>query len=162
MTVLWVLAVHVSCLQEAELQGSNKEWWQCSNICIVGLWQEVPLLAMPAMVNSVVLQTAGSKNETKGANYNSKIFEENSEKTWGMMSATDGYGFYSDTFARGFGRESEAQGGVFDGMALSNHFLRGYYGQVRSDFFLKQWKQDIQSKEGKVWLQIFWQQNQAL
>lgn len=98
---------------------------------------------MPAMVNPVVLETVGSKNETKGANYDSKIFEENSGKTWGMMSATDGYGFYSNTFGRGFGREfgrgfgreSEAQGGLFDGMALSDHILREYYGQVRSDFF---------------------------
>lgn len=94
---------------------------------------------MPAMVSPVVLQTVGSKNETKGANYNSKIFEDNSEKTWGMMSATDGYGFYSNTFGRGFGRgfgrESEAQGGIFDGMALSDHLLREYYGQVRVIFF---------------------------
>lgn len=87
----------------------------------------------------MVEQTVGSKNETKGANYDSKIFEENSQKTWGMMSATDGYGFYSNTFgrgfSRGFGTESEEQRGISDGMALSDHFLREYYGQVRSDFF---------------------------
>lgn len=49
------------------------------------------------------------------------------EGTLGMMSQRRASGFYSE-FEN---RESEG-GGIYDGMALPDHFLRQYYAQVRN------------------------------
>lgn len=49
------------------------------------------------------------------------------EGTWGRVSHPSGSGYYSAFH----GRESRESGGIFNGMALPDHFLRQYYNQVR-------------------------------
>lgn len=49
------------------------------------------------------------------------------EGTWGRVSHPSGSGLYSEFH----GRESRESGGIFNGMALPDHFLRQYYNQVR-------------------------------
>lgn len=54
------------------------------------------------------------------------------EGTWGMMNQPSGSGLYSEFQ----GRESSVSGGMFDGMALPDHFLRQYYSQVKIYIFI--------------------------
>lgn len=68
-----------------------------------------------AMVPTSVLDSVVSIDGMSGGAYQEGF------SRWGMMNQNNGSGFYSS-------RES----GVFDSMALPDHFLRQYYSQVRS------------------------------
>ncbi len=64
------------------------------------------------------------------AGYQGGFSSGNMGGTWGMMNHSSASGFYSE-FG---GKESAVGGGIFDGMALPDHFLGQYYTQVRNDF----------------------------
>ncbi len=49
------------------------------------------------------------------------------DRTWGMMNQMSGSGI--DEYE---GKESGVVGGIYDGMALPDHFLGQYYTQVRN------------------------------
>lgn len=96
------------------------------------------MLAISPMASLGVKQTMASANQVQGAAYPNEFFNGSSEKALGMISQTDGYGFYSEAFGREYSGMSEAaaaggggRGGIFDHMALSDHFLGQYYIQVK-------------------------------
>lgn len=105
--------------------------------------QAVPLINMTAVDGDAVkIGTAsaamaslpvfdGQKSVASMSGMNGGVFQQrfsSSHKgdTWGMMSQPSGSGFYSDFH----GRESVVGGDMFNGMALSDHFLGQYYNQV--------------------------------
>lgn len=59
-----------------------------------------------------------------------RFFSSHRGDTWGVMSQPSGNGLYSDFH----GRESIVEGSMFNGMALSDHFLGQYYNQVITNF----------------------------
>ncbi|XP_070765423.1 desmoglein-2.1-like [Enoplosus armatus] len=101
---------------------------------------EVPLLNMPTQMDgnvamgmanniSAIAPMAGfdiQKSVTSMDGMNGAVYQEGyRDATWGMRNELNGSGFYS-----GFeDRESGAGGGIYDGMALPDHFLRQYYTQ---------------------------------
>lgn len=93
---------------------------------------------MAPMASLDVKQTIGSANQVQGAAYPNDFLNESSEKALGMISQTAGYGFYTEAFGREYSGMSEAaaDGGMFDHMALSDHFLGQYYTQVKMSKFL--------------------------
>lgn len=52
-------------------------------------------------------------------------------EAFAVMSQPSGSGFYSEFH----GRESVAEGDMFNGMALSDHFLGQYYNQVMTNLY---------------------------
>ncbi|XP_070689057.1 desmoglein-2.1-like [Pempheris klunzingeri] len=80
--------------------------------------------------NSAIMPTAGldfqksvtSMDGMNGAGYQG-FSSGYREGTWGMMNQANGSGFYSEFE----GRESRIEGGLYDGMALPDHFLAQYY-----------------------------------
>lgn len=53
-------------------------------------------------------------------------------ESWGMANQAIGSGLYSEFD----GRESRAGGGMYEGMALPDHFLGQYYSQVSNYFYM--------------------------
>lgn len=88
---------------------------------------------MAPMASLDVKQTVGSAHQVQGAAY-PNFLNGSSEKALGMISQTAGYGFYTEAFGREYSGMSEAaaEGGMFDHMALSDHFLGQYYTQVKN------------------------------
>lgn len=83
-------------------------------------------MAMAApMVGMGIQQSVTSMDGMNGVVYQ-EGFESGREGAWGMMNQ-QGSGFYEYE-----GRESGMAGGMYDGMALSDHFLEQYYSQVRN------------------------------
>lgn len=72
-----------------------------------------------SMLPVAALDSAVSVDGMSGGAYQDGFFTYQRER-WGTMNQSSGSAFYSR-------RES----GVFDGMALPDHFLRQYYNQVR-------------------------------
>lgn len=77
----------------------------------------------------------GQKSVASMSGMNSGGFQERFSSshrgdTWGLMSQPSCSGFYSDFH----GRESIGEGDMFNGMALSEHFLGQYYNQVITNF----------------------------
>uniref|UniRef100_A0A3P8NT17 Cadherin domain-containing protein n=1 Tax=Astatotilapia calliptera TaxID=8154 RepID=A0A3P8NT17_ASTCA len=81
-------------------------------------------VAMDALGSFDFAQSVGSINRLNGANYQGSYRKE----IWGM-NQQDPSGFYSETETR----ESLGGVGLYDGMALPDHFLRQYYDQKVTD-----------------------------
>lgn len=102
------------------------------------LQQGVPLINMTA--DAVAAKTTMAAlpvfdGQKSVASMNSGGFEERFASnhrgdTWGVINQPSGSGFYSDFHSR----ESMAEGDMFNGMALSDHFLGQYYDQVITNF----------------------------
>ena len=71
-----------------------------------------------------------SMDGMNGAIYPEGFSSVHREGTMGRMNQMSGSGFYSEFESR----ESGVGGGLYDGMALPDHFLRQYYFQVRNHF----------------------------
>lgn len=74
--------------------------------------------------------------------YEEAFSSSHREGTWGRMSHPSGSGFYSEFH----GRESTEGGGIFNGMALPDHFLRQYYSQVRSHLNVSVYAVELRKK----------------
>lgn len=92
-------------------------------------------VAMDALGSFDFAQSVGSINRLNGANYQGSYRKE----IWGM-NQQDPSGFYSETETR----ESLGGVGLYDGMALPDHFLRQYYDQVRN---LMSWKGSVANEK---------------
>lgn len=109
----------------------------------LALQQAVPLINMTASDGAAVKMSKagttmaslpvfdGQKSVASMSGMNSGGFQERFSSshrgdTWGAISQPGGGGFYSDFHSR----ESIAEGDMFNGMALSDHFLGQYYNQV--------------------------------
>ncbi|XP_071342910.1 desmoglein-2.1-like isoform X2 [Trachinotus anak] len=98
---------------------------------------EVPLLNMPTQIDGDIVKVdtgIGTKTSAIAQSVTSMdgmnrggFASDHREGTWGINQIS-GSGFYSDFE----GRESRGGGGIYDGMALPDHFLRQYYSQVTS------------------------------
>lgn len=92
-------------------------------------------VAMDALGSFDFAQSVGSINRLNGANYQGSYRKD----IWGM-NQQDPSGFYSETETR----ESLGGVGLYDGMALPDHFLRNYYDQVRN---LMSWKGSVANEK---------------
>ncbi|GAA6223890.1 desmoglein-2-like [Lates japonicus] len=85
-------------------------------------------LAMNSMAGLGLQKSVTSMNGMNGATYGEGFTTDHREGTWGMNQLS-GSGFYSEFE----GRESGGGGGIYDGMALPDHFLAWYYTQKVSN-----------------------------
>uniref|UniRef100_A0A4W6EPD7 Cadherin domain-containing protein n=1 Tax=Lates calcarifer TaxID=8187 RepID=A0A4W6EPD7_LATCA len=81
-------------------------------------------LAMNSMAGLGLQKSVTSMDGMNGATYGEGFVSDHREGTWGMNQLS-GSGFYSEFE----GRESGGGGGIYDVMALPDHFLAQYYTQ---------------------------------
>lgn len=75
-------------------------------------------------------KSVASMSGINGGGFQERFSSSHRGDTWGVMSQPSGSGFYSNFH----GRESILEGDMFNGMALSDHFLGQYYNQVITNF----------------------------
>lgn len=80
-----------------------------------------PTVAVDSHKTSAVVDGMGG-----GFNQDAGFANGYRDGTWGINNQMGGSAFYSEFQ----GREAAAGGGMFDGMALPDHFLKQYYAQV--------------------------------
>ena len=85
-------------------------------------------MAMAAPMAGIGIQQSVTSMDGMNGGIYQDGFEGGREGAWGMMNQQGG-GFYTKEFE---GIESGLAGGMYDSMALPNHFLEQYYSEVRN------------------------------
>ena len=84
--------------------------------------------AMAPMAGFDFERSVASMDGVNGVIYQDGFESGHRERTWGVMNQSSVTGYYSEFESR----EAGGGGGIYDNMALPDHFLEQYYTQVRN------------------------------